>query len=633
MVVTTNTSFVNPGPKVLARTFGTNSAVPENSQAQGLEKLGLDNLEKDYKAQLERLYKLQGNERDTSLVQDPTANEEKTESSIDGETAKPKEGILDAILNPVRDKALAFQAEHKNNIKSFAGFGTRASIAANASSLAESEIKATGVAGELATNASLIVTGGEGALEGLKKKDFWYALGKSLDALVGATVKREWQFVTRIGPAMSNLSTAIRQKYGIEEFESFSEGLVLGLKEMATFVQKLPKMGFSAFKSENADESNAYSGGGPLISMIGSLGNIVSFLPILIPEQAKIPLRVISYPFRTAGASMIDFFEGLSQDPKSQFSGAAKVDFLAGASFDILNKGSMMAKWYAKEKLGLDEDSAAVKALDFSETFFKNLGPTFESIGRGLTATAVDAGLSNDQYRVQGFKGIFSRYIESHMQSLFGVQAKGNSPAQIAELQAKSEPVAEESGLEALLMKIEQTVPDLQILLQPLRTAVKSVKSTVNRFVEDDYVSDLYTRDSISLSPQARAPEPSKLEAEIPKPPVSIVPPQEQEEPPKVEAQDEKPEAEKTQSNAERERELISSIKASPSMSERTKQVAERIERDVNNRQSRVKARENSNGSSSSDSNSQNGFDYRREGESGKQGTTESPSQKPPVNV
>ena len=68
-------------------------------------------------------------------------------------------------------------------------------------------------------------------------------------------------------------------------------------------------------------------------------------------------------------------------------------------------------------------------------------------------------------------------------------------------------------------------------------------------------------------------------------------------------------------------------------MSERTKQVAERIERDVNNRQSRVKARENSNGSSSSDSNSQNGFDYRREGESGKQGTTESPSQKPPVNV
>jgi hypothetical protein len=78
-----------------------------------------------------------------------------------------------------------------------------------------------------------------------------------------------------------------------------------------------------------------------------------------------------------------------------------------------------------------------VKVATGFQLLFKNLTPTLESLGRVVSARGVEAGITNEKYKTVGFRGILSKWVESHMDALLGIRAKGTDVAANAIAPAK----------------------------------------------------------------------------------------------------------------------------------------------------------------------------------------------------
>ena len=357
------------------------------------------------------------------VASEPLA-ERNTGEALANAPSKGLWGLVDGALNSLEKLSSSVQDKHSETIKNMVNFGNKGSLAANAASMGEAAIPVLGEAGNAATNTNLVVTGVQGFLAGLKSKDAVYAFFKLADAVM-FTVPRELQFGMRLGPSGYNLALATRQQNNIKEYSSFSEGIKKNLEQVSDYIKGLAKFGFiNGYKAENADESKAFAVGGPLKGLIGSTGMILSYIP-LIPKPIANALKSAGYLSRFAGAVSIDFSEAMSKNAQSQFSGAAKMDFLAGAASDLSNKIAERTKNTLINNFKMDENALPVKIAEKAQLFFKNLTPTLESLGRVVSAKGVEVGITNEKYKTVGFKGILSKWVESHLDALINIPAKG----------------------------------------------------------------------------------------------------------------------------------------------------------------------------------------------------------------
>jgi len=342
--------------------------------------------------------------------------------------------LVDKSLDSLEKVSSVIQEKHGNTIQQVVQAGNKGSLAANAGSLGEFAMPVLGKTGTVATNTNLVMTGLQGFLAGLKNKDITYAVFKLADALM-FMVPRELQFGMRLGPSGYNLALATRQQNNIKEYSSFSEGIKKNLEQVGDYIKGLGKFGFiDGYKPEHADESKAFAVGGPLKGLIGSTGMILSYLPFM-PQSVKNVLKSTGYVSRFAGAVSIDFSEAMSKHAQSQFSGAAKMDFLAGAASDLMNKVAERTKHTLVNNMKMSENSMPVKVATGVQLLFKNLTPTLESLGRVVSAKGVEVGITNEKYKTTGFRGILSKWVESHMDALLGGRAAAaNSivPAQLS---------------------------------------------------------------------------------------------------------------------------------------------------------------------------------------------------------
>ena len=344
--------------------------------------------------------------------------------------------LVDKSLNSLEKVSSVIQEKHGNTIQQVVQAGNKGSLAANAGSLGEFAMPVLGKTGTVATNTNLVMTGLQGFLAGLKNKDITYAVFKLADALM-FMVPRELQFGMRLGPSGYNLALATRQQNNIKEYSSFSQGIKKNLEQVGDYIKGLGKFGFiDGYKPENADESKAFAVGGPLKGLIGSTGMILSYLPFM-PQSVKNVLKSTGYVSRFAGAVSIDFSEAMSKHAQSQFSGAAKMDFLAGAASDLMNKVAERTKYTLVNNMKMSENSLPVKVATGLQLLFKNLTPTLESLGRVVSARGVEVGITDEKYKTVGFRGILSKWMESHMDALLGIRAKGTDVAVNAIVPAK----------------------------------------------------------------------------------------------------------------------------------------------------------------------------------------------------
>jgi hypothetical protein len=240
-------------------------------------------------------------------------------------------------------------------------------------------------------------------------------------------VPRELQLGMRIGPSGYNLALATRQENNIKAYSSFSEGIRMNLERVKDYFKNLGKFGLlDGYKRENADESKAFTVGGPLQSFVGSSGMILSYLPF-IPDSIKNVLRSAGYLSRLAGAITINFSEAMSKHAQSQFSGAAKMDFLAGDILDLMNKAAKITKHTLVNNMKMPENSMPVRIATVLQSLFKNSTQAAGSLGRVVSARGVEAGLTEEKYKTVGFRGILSKWMESHMDALLGIRAKGTA--------------------------------------------------------------------------------------------------------------------------------------------------------------------------------------------------------------
>jgi hypothetical protein len=336
--------------------------------------------------------------------------------------------LVDKSLDSLEKMSSGIQEKHGAVIQQVVQAGNKGSLAANVASLGESAMPVLGKTGTAATNTNLVMTGLQGFLAGLKNKDITYAVFKLADALM-FMVPRELQFGMRLGPSGYNLALATRQQNNIKEYGSFSEGIKKNLEQVGDYIKGLGKFGLiNGYKPENADESKAFAVGGPLKGLIGSTGMILSYLPFM-PQPVKNVLKSTGYASRFAGAVSIDFSEAMSKHAQSQFSGAAKMDFLAGAASDLMNKVAERTKHTLVNNMKMPENSMPVKVATGLQLLFKNLTPTLESLGRVVSARGVEVGITNEKYKTVGFRGILSKWVESHMDALLGLPTKGSDVA------------------------------------------------------------------------------------------------------------------------------------------------------------------------------------------------------------
>jgi hypothetical protein len=336
--------------------------------------------------------------------------------------------LVDKCLDPLERISFAIQGKHENLIQNVVNTGNQGSLAANVVSLGESMLPVTGKIGTAATNVNLVMTGVQGFLAGLRERDLFYGLFKLADALM-FMVPRELQLGMRIGPSGYNLALATRQEKDIKQYSSFSQGIKQNLQQIKEYIQSLGKFGLiNGYKPGNAHESKAYTVGGPIKSFIGSTGMILSYLPFM-PHSIKNVLRSTGYLSRLAGAVTLNFSEAMSKHAQSQFSGAAKIDFLAGDVLDFMNKAAKITKHTLVNNMKMPENSMPVRIAAVLQSFFKNSTQAAGSLGRVVSARGVEVGITQEQYKTSGFRGILSKWMESHMDALLGIPAKGTAVA------------------------------------------------------------------------------------------------------------------------------------------------------------------------------------------------------------
>ncbi|NQY80741.1 MAG: hypothetical protein HRT47_10550 [Candidatus Caenarcaniphilales bacterium] len=447
--------------------------------------------------------------------------------------------LADKLLEGFRDKLLDFQKNNGEAFNKIVSTGGKLTTGANLSATIgePAGAKQFGEVSTFSTKLNLFFTGIKGAFDGLiKTKDFLYFLGKVLDAVVAITpIPQEEQFKFRLGPSLSNFATAIRQEEGITQYEKFTDGFKLAAKKIQEYLGNVKEMGYlNTFK--DPDKSLAFSVGAPVQAFMGSLTAMVSYIPFLPKNIGKV-LNAVGYLNRFMGATNIDLYEMKSQFAKSQYSGAAKVNFLAGAFSDLVNKGAHFGKSIATENLGLSEDSLPVKALNVIVPFTRNLTPTLESLGRVNNELAIKNGVNNDQYKVTGFKGIMSRYLPSVIESMTGIPAKGNSEEEIlalkereAILRGEITPVEEEmKALPETLVKEEpEAKNEIKVVKLKDRKASAVSESIYDYADEPSYnsIKKLSVRTSVVEKPVVQEEKPVTAKEK----------PQEEKEKPKVTA-------------------------------------------------------------------------------------------------
>jgi hypothetical protein len=363
--------------------------------------------------------------------------------------------LVDKCLDPLERMSSAIQGRNENLIHKVVNTGNQGSLAANVASLAEPTLPVAGKIGTAATNVNLVMTGVQGFLAGLRERDLFYGLFKLADALM-FMVPRELQLGMRIGPSGYNLALATRQEKNIKQYSSFSQGIKQNLQQIREYIQSLGKYGLiNGYKPENAHESKAYTVGGPIKSFIGSTGMILSYLPFM-PHSIKNVLRSTGYLSRLAGAVTLNFSEAMSKHAQSQFSGAAKIDFLAGDVLDFMNKAAKITKDTLVNNMKMPENSMPVRIAAVLQSLFKNSTQAAGSLGRVVSARGVEVGITKAEYKTSGFRGILSKWMESHMDALLGIRAKGTAvaanaivPAQLsveAKLKAAEAPAKAAAG-------------------------------------------------------------------------------------------------------------------------------------------------------------------------------------------
>jgi hypothetical protein len=341
---------------------------------------------------------------------------------------------VDKFLGPLERVSSDIQAKYGKIIEKVVQGGNEGSLLANALSLGEPVVPVTGPIGDGATKFNLVTTGLQGFLAGVKEKDITYAVFKLADALM-FMVPRELQFGMRLGPSGYNLALATRQQNNIKEYGTFSEGIKKNLEQVGDYIKGLGKFGLiDGYKPENADKSKVFAVGGPLQGLIGSTGMILSYLPFM-PQAIKNVLKPAGYLSRFAGAIAIDFSEIMSKQAQSQFSGAAKIDFLAGDISDLLNKVVKITKHTLVKNMKMPENSMPVRIATVLQSLFKNFTQAAGSLGRVVSARGVELGLTEEKYKTVGFRGFLSKWMASHMDALLGGRAAAANnivPAQLS---------------------------------------------------------------------------------------------------------------------------------------------------------------------------------------------------------
>jgi hypothetical protein len=352
-------------------------------------------------------------------------------------TSTPSKGAwgwVDKFLGPLERVSSDIQAKYGKIIEKVVQGGNEGSLLANALSLGEPVVPVTGPIGDGATKFNLVTTGLQGFLAGVKEKDITYAVFKLADALM-FMVPRELQFGMRLGPSGYNLALATRQQNNIKGYGTFSEGIKKNLEQVGDYIKGLGKFGLiDGYKPENADKSKVFAVGGPLQGLIGSTGMILSYLPFM-PQAIKNVLKPAGYLSRFAGAIAIDFSEIMSKQAQSQFSGAAKIDFLAGDISDLLNKVVKITKHTLVKNMKMPENSMPVRIATVLQSLFKNFTQAAGSLGRVVSARGVELGLTEEKYKTVGFRGFLSKWMASHMDALLGGRAAAANnvvPAQLS---------------------------------------------------------------------------------------------------------------------------------------------------------------------------------------------------------
>jgi hypothetical protein len=119
----------------------------------------------------------------------------------------------------------------------------------------------------------------------------------------------------------------------------------------------------------------------------------------------------------------------MSKHAQSQFSGAAKIDFLAGDVLDFMNKAAKITKHTLVNNMKMPENSMPVRIAAVLQSLFKNSTQAAGSLGRVVSARGVEVGITKEEYKTSGFRGILSKWMESHMDALLGIRAKGTAVA------------------------------------------------------------------------------------------------------------------------------------------------------------------------------------------------------------
>ena len=343
-------------------------------------------------------------------------------------------GWVDKFLGPLERVSSDIQAKYGKLIQKVVQGGNEGSLVANALSLLEPVVAFFGKGGTFATNINLAMTGLQGFLAGVNEKDAVYAFSKLADVFT-FVIPKDLQLGMRLGPSGYNLALATRQQNDIKEYGTFSEGIEKNVGQIKEYIKGLGKFGLiDGYKIGNADKSKAFAVGGPLQGLIGSTGMILSYLPFM-PNAIKNVLKPAGYLSRFAGALAIDFSEIMSKQAQSQFSGAAKIDFLAGDIADLLNKVVKIINHTLVKNMKMPENSMPVRIATVLQSLFKNFTQAAGSLGRVVSARGVEVGIAEAKYKTVGFRGFLSKWMESHMDALLGGRAAAANnivPAQLS---------------------------------------------------------------------------------------------------------------------------------------------------------------------------------------------------------
>jgi hypothetical protein len=94
-----------------------------------------------------------------------------------------------------------------------------------------------------------------------------------------------------------------------------------------------------------------------------------------------------------------------------------------------MNKAAKITKDTLVNNMKMPENSMPVRIAAVLQSLFKNSTQAAGSLGRVVSARGVEVGITKEEYKTSGFRGILSKWMESHMDALLGIPARGTAVA------------------------------------------------------------------------------------------------------------------------------------------------------------------------------------------------------------